>query len=338
MRSPIHSGGLRETINAPRANIEAVPSSSSTPASVASTSAPNLTRRPGSQPILFRRTTITDRRRQSGHPDWEDVATEFHKSLADGDIDALAVHSEYPDPMPIANDTGLAASTVAGPLNPGHHRDPQLFTCGPTATVEDVDLKQREEGLHGGVVTAGTEPAHRSDHAVTVRDAQKLPASTLRTLPTQAMHPAASPRIATALSRTGTANLDVIVKLIKQPTTRPGEGGVDRAGGQPAFRDLVFGDVHEPELVHPLDSEHMSGTVVLINDGAAVVMDSVGPGRSVPRFFPDTLHQPVARCDGPRGPVHHNLTGVEPSTLRSRCPNDPGHPCVPSDGAFARYA
>ena len=55
----------------------------------------------------------------------------------------------------------LAASTVVGVLDPDDDREPELFAGAPAAAVQDVLLQQREEVLHGGVVGAGTNPAHR---------------------------------------------------------------------------------------------------------------------------------------------------------------------------------
>src|SRR6478672_6338964 len=55
----------------------------------------------------------------------------------------------------------LAAAAVVGLLDPGQDRQAQLLAGGPAAAVEDVLLQQAEEGLHRGVVRAGTEPAHR---------------------------------------------------------------------------------------------------------------------------------------------------------------------------------
>src|SRR5690606_40101023 len=50
-------------------------------------------------------------------------------------------------------ESGLASATVVGPFDPGHDRDPQLLSGGPSLPVQDVALKQAEEALHGGVVT-----------------------------------------------------------------------------------------------------------------------------------------------------------------------------------------
>jgi len=69
---------------------------------------------------------------------------------------------------------------MVGPFDPGHDRDAQLLTSGPGAAVEDVFLQQAEERFHRGVVTAGSDSAHRSDHAVAGQGAQELPASKLR--------------------------------------------------------------------------------------------------------------------------------------------------------------
>lgn len=38
------------------------------------------------------------RKRLSGHPEWTDVAAEFHRWLVDDDVDALTAHLLDPDP------------------------------------------------------------------------------------------------------------------------------------------------------------------------------------------------------------------------------------------------
>ena len=52
-----------------------------------------------------------------------------------------------------------------------------------------------------------------------------------------------------------------------------GEGVFDRAGVELPFGGLVFGDVHEPELVHSVGGTHLPGAAVLIDNGAEIVMN-----------------------------------------------------------------
>ena len=75
--------------------------------------------------------------------------------------------------------SGLSAAAVVGPLDPGHDRDAQLLAGGPGAAVQDVLLEQREEALHRGVVAAGGDSAHRSDHTMAGEHTTELPASKL---------------------------------------------------------------------------------------------------------------------------------------------------------------
>lgn len=56
----------------------------------------------------------------------------------------------------------LAASAVVGRLDPADDRDAEFGAGGPAAAVEDVLLQETEEGLRGGVVGAGPDPAHRA--------------------------------------------------------------------------------------------------------------------------------------------------------------------------------
>lgn len=55
-------------------------------------------RGPGSHPVLSRRDALVIRKRLSGHPEWTDVAAEFHRWLVEDDLDALATHLLDPDP------------------------------------------------------------------------------------------------------------------------------------------------------------------------------------------------------------------------------------------------
>ena len=70
---------------------------------------------------------------------------------------------------------GLAAASVVGAFDPGDDRDAQLFAGVPGVAVEHVLLQQREELLHGGVVTGGSDLAHRAEHPVTEQGLLQLP-------------------------------------------------------------------------------------------------------------------------------------------------------------------
>jgi hypothetical protein len=69
----------------------------------------------------------------------------------------------------------LALAPVAGPLDPGDDRDPQLLSSAPGAAVEDVLLQQCEEALHGGVVASGPDAAHRADQTLPSEYGGNLP-------------------------------------------------------------------------------------------------------------------------------------------------------------------
>jgi hypothetical protein len=55
-------------------------------------------------------------------------------------------------------ESSLAARAVIRPLDPDHDLEPQFLPCLPPVFVEQVLLKECEEGLHGGVITAGSSP------------------------------------------------------------------------------------------------------------------------------------------------------------------------------------
>ncbi len=55
---------------------------------------------------------------------------------------------------------GLSTASAVKLLDPGHDRDPQFLAGVPNSAVEDVLLKQREEGLHGGVVAGRADASH----------------------------------------------------------------------------------------------------------------------------------------------------------------------------------
>src|SRR5699024_2189075 len=74
---------------------------------------------------------------------------------------------------------GLSSSAVVGAFDPGDDRDAELFSGPPAIAVQDVLLKQREQGFHGGVVAGGPDLAHRSDEVMTVQSVHEAPRSKL---------------------------------------------------------------------------------------------------------------------------------------------------------------
>lgn len=94
------------------------------------------------------------------------------------------------------------------------------------------------------------------------------------------------------------------------------EGVFDCAGVELAFHGLVFRDVHEPELAHPLGDERMSGAAVLINDGAGVVTGGWTGVVDLAAFLPEHAPPAVARCDAPPGSIGHRLTGLTVLVVR----------------------
>lgn len=75
---------------------------------------------------------------------------------------------------------GLSPPPMIGALDPGHDREPQLFSCGPAAPVKDVVLQQTEKRFHRCIVTGSTNSAHRPDHVVLVKRTPELPTPKLR--------------------------------------------------------------------------------------------------------------------------------------------------------------
>jgi hypothetical protein len=67
----------------------------------------------------------------------------------------------------------LPASAVVSAFDPGDDRQAQLLAGGPALSVENVLSQPREERLHGGVVTARTDSAHRSEQAVVLERADE---------------------------------------------------------------------------------------------------------------------------------------------------------------------
>jgi len=73
----------------------------------------------------------------------------------------------------------LSAASVEGAFDPGDDRDAQFLPGAPRAPVQDVLLKQGEEGFHRRVVTGSADASHRSDQAVAVKSAGETAAAKL---------------------------------------------------------------------------------------------------------------------------------------------------------------
>ena len=106
---------------------------------------------------------------------------------------------------------GLPSAAVIGPLDPGHDRDPEILAGGPGPPIESI-LLQREEALHGGIVTGGVDPPHRADQAVASESTHALPGPKLGKFNRSVcrIQPATSVRLATALVSAATASRDFI--------------------------------------------------------------------------------------------------------------------------------
>lgn len=68
-------------------------------------------------------------------------------------------------------EAALATPAVVLGLDPGHHHRQAQLLAGPSPlSVQNVLLKQLEERLHRGVVSAGSVPAYRPDQTVAFQD------------------------------------------------------------------------------------------------------------------------------------------------------------------------
>jgi len=73
------------------------------------------------------------------------------------------------------SESSLPTPAVVGPLDPGHDLEAELLSRLPSLLVENVLLQEREERLHGGVVRACSDPAHRSGDSVLAEQFDELP-------------------------------------------------------------------------------------------------------------------------------------------------------------------
>src|SRR3954469_18367946 len=77
-------------------------------------------------------------------------------------------------------EAGFTAAAGVCAVDPGDDGLPQCLAGGPVLAVEDVLLQQREEGLHGGVVSGRADSAHGSGQLMPVEGVDELPAAELR--------------------------------------------------------------------------------------------------------------------------------------------------------------
>jgi type I restriction enzyme M protein len=73
----------------------------------------------------------------------------------------------------------LAAPTVVGPFDPDDDLNAEFLAGGPGVPVQHVELEEREERFHGGVVARGSDSAHRPGEACVDQDPPECFASKL---------------------------------------------------------------------------------------------------------------------------------------------------------------
>ncbi len=66
-------------------------------------------------------------------------------------------------------EASLPAAAVVGLLDPGDDRQPQVLPGDLALRAEDVALQHGGEGLHHGVVAAGTDAAHGAGQPLFLR-------------------------------------------------------------------------------------------------------------------------------------------------------------------------
>lgn len=200
---------------------------------------------------------------------------------------------------------------MVGPLDPGDYRDAELLPVGPGAAVEDVLLQQREERFHGGVVPARPDSSHAPDHAVPGESTPELPASKLRS--SVRMHDAAGGVAAhrdRVLERLN-CQAGLHPRVDRVPHDPTAAGVFDRAAVELSLGGLVLRDVHQPELVRFLSSEHVSCSAFLVDERAEVIVNRrTGPAVLASLGFPERAEPAVGRRDLPRGPIRHALASV----------------------------
>ena len=202
-------------------------------------------------------------------------------------------------------EAGLASAAVVGPFDPGDDRDPQLLAGGPAAPVQDVLLQQREERFHRGVVAGGRRPgpsirpgrggaARPGTSGTGIAIPGRSGPRSRRRRPTRA---------ATALSEgvDGEPGLHPVADGVAHDPA--GVDVLDRAQVELALAGGVLGDVGQPQLVRRRSA---------VKSRSTRSSWAGGPGflPFLPRFLPNTLHQPWSRADPPHRPVTAGLAGV----------------------------
>lgn len=69
----------------------------------------------------------------------------------------------------MSTETALAASAVVFRFGPDRDGLAKLSTCLPPAGVERVDLNEREERFHRGIIAAPADPTHGASQAIVGR-------------------------------------------------------------------------------------------------------------------------------------------------------------------------
>ena len=143
----------------------------------------------------------------------------------------------------------LAASAVVGGLDPGDDRQAELVAGGPAAAVEDVLLQQAEERLHGGVVGAGPDPAHRPAQPVPRAGSGRRRGTGTGCRGRSARRSPTGSRRAMALRSASTASCGGHAGVDGVADDPVGAGVLDRAEVELALGGGVLGDVGQPQLV-----------------------------------------------------------------------------------------
>src|SRR5690625_541108 len=157
----------------------------------------------------------------------------------------------------------LPSAAVVGAFDPVHDGSPELVSGGPGSAVEDVVLQQGEEALHGRVVTARADSAHRSEHPVPPDRLLHLLRSELRS--SIAVQDAASylapPGDSAVQSVDRQAGLHSRVDRIPDYPARVDV--LDRTQVELALAGAVLGDIGQPQLVRAISSEVSLDQIVM---------------------------------------------------------------------------
>lgn len=83
-------------------------------------------------------------------------------------------------------------------------------------------------------------------------------------------------------------------RVARVPDDPTAERVFDRAAVELSLSDLVFGDVHQPESVRSMCSEHVARAPALVDHGAEINMDGRTRLLTVLAALLHALHQPLA--------------------------------------------